>query len=130
MRTVLLAGLALAACGSPPPRAPVAGQAARAGVDAATKVYSDCVDSRAGSVDVSGALPGDVVDKIVRVCKPARDALVGKVARFYGIGHPALRLDQLAIVGEESVKDIDGPIAAAATVKIVDRQQAAAKSGQ
>ena len=103
---------------------------ARAGVDAATKVYSDCVDSRAGSVDVSGALPGDVVDKIVRVCKPARDALVAKVARFYGIGHPALRPDQLAIVGEESVKDIDGPIAAAATVKIVARQQAAAKSGQ
>ncbi len=130
MRLALLAVLMLAACGSPPPRAPVAGQQSRAEVDAATKVYSDCVDSRAATVDVSGAMPGDVVDAIVKVCQPARAALVSKVAAFHKLGHPKLRPDQLAIVGEESVKDIDAPIAADAVVKVVERQQAAAKSGK
>ena len=130
MKHAVASALLLAGCGSPPPRAPVAGQAARAGLDAATKVYSDCVASRADTVDVAGALPGDVVEAIVKVCRPARAALVGKVAKFYQLGHPALRDDQVAMVGEESVKDIDGPIAAAATVTIVDRQQVAAKAGQ
>ena len=122
--------LALAACGSPPPRAPAAGQQARAGVDAATKAYSDCVDSRAGSVDVSGALPGDLVDAIVKVCKPARDALLTKVAAFHRSGHPKEPIAYAQLVAEESVKDVDGPIAAAAVVKVVERQQAAEKTGK
>ncbi len=122
--------LALDACGSPPPRAPVAGQQARAGVDAATKAYSDCVDARAGVVPVAGDLAGPIVDRVVRDCRPARLALLAKVAAFHKLGHPAERQDYADLVAEESVKDVDGPIAAAAVIKVVERQQAAEKTGK
>ncbi|GEM_PF-930289 len=129
-RAALVAFFALAACGSPPPRAPVAGQQARAGVDAATKAYSDCVDRRAGIVPVASDLAGPIVAGVIRDCRPVRLALLAKVAAFHKLGHPAERQDYADLVAEESVKDVDGPIAAAAVIKIVERQQAAGKTGK
>ena len=122
MKRTALAALLLAACGQPVPRPPVVGQEARAAVDAATKVYSDCVSSRAATVDVAEQLAGNVVDAIVKACKPARQLLVAKVAAFHHLGHPKERLDYAEMVAEESVKDIDEPIASAAVIKIVERQ--------
>lgn len=123
MRLVAPAVLLLAACGQPAPRAPVVGQEARAAVDAATKVYSDCVSSRAVSVDVTGQLAGNVVDAIVKACKPARRLLIERVAAFHHLGHPKATRDYAELVAEESVKQIDEPIASAAVVTIVDRQR-------
>lgn len=126
MRSLVIL-LALAACGSPPPRAPAVGQEARAGVDAATKAYGDCVDKGAGTVLVAAALAGDIVDGIVKSCRPARLALLAKVAAFHKMGHPKERQEYADLVAQASVQDIDGPIAAAAVLKIVERQQATEK---
>lgn len=79
---------------------------------------------------MTGTLPGDVVNAIVKVCKPARDALLAKVAAFHRSGHPQETVPYSQLVAEESVKDVDGPIAAAAVVKVVGRQQPAQKTGQ
>lgn len=121
-RAVLALLLALAACDAAPPRVDTAGTAARAEVDAATKLYAECIAGHADAIPLPDDGAGSIVDSIVRSCKPARVDLIAKVAAFDRIGHPKHRPDQAEAVAEASVLTIEDELRQAAVVAIIKRQ--------
>lgn len=120
--TITLAGLALTACDAPAPRVDTAGQTARATVDAATKLYSDCVTGHAGAVPVSDEAAGSLALEILKTCKKARDDLAVKVATFHKLGNPKESQAMAEAVADASVKGIDDELRGQAVVTIVKRQ--------
>jgi hypothetical protein len=114
--------LALAACEAPAPRPDTAGEAARAKVDELTKVYGDCVDGKAKSLEVKGVAAGSLALDILAMCEPDRAALAAEVAAFHKIGNPKETDAMAAAVADASVKTIDDEVRRAAVVTIIQRQ--------
>lgn len=119
---LVLPTLLLAACDAPAPRVDTAGQAARATVDAATKLYSDCVTGHAGSIPVSDEAAGSLALEILKTCKTAREDLAVKVAAFHKLGNPKASQAMSDAVADASVKGIDDELRGQAVVTIVKRQ--------
>lgn len=103
----LIALLALAACDAPPPRPPVEGQVARAKVDAATKAWSDCIDTTVKKLATPLTQAADAADGAFKQCAPLRAALVAEVSRFRRIGTPKESAEHNAAVAEASVSAIE-----------------------
>lgn len=122
MHRALLVALLVAACSPPAARVDTQGQAARASVDAATKLYSDCVTGHAGAVPVTEEAAGSLALEILKTCKKARDDLAIKVAAFHKIGNPKESQAMADAVADASVKGIDDELRGQAVVTIVKRQ--------
>ncbi|WP_439532672.1 hypothetical protein [Polymorphobacter sp.] len=118
------AGLLLASCGDATvqQRPETEGSAARTEMDAATKVYAECVSSQAETMPVADEAAGTLALNAMAVCKGSRDVLVEKVAAFNAIGYPERTPQQLDTVAEASVKLLDDEARQAAVVTIVRRQ--------
>lgn len=114
----------LAACSSPAPRTDTQGEAARALVDAATKLYGECVSGHAEALPVGGEAAGSIALQILESCKASRTDLVAKVAGFHKIGNPRESDAMAQAVAEASVKYIDDEARQAAVVTIIKRQAA------
>jgi hypothetical protein len=119
-------GLFLAACEAPAPRVDTAGQAARTDMDAATKVYAECIAGQAETMPVAGEAAGTLALNALALCKGSREALAEKVADFNAIGYPERTPEQLAAVAEASVKLLEDEARQAAVVTIIRRQNEAA----
>jgi hypothetical protein len=114
--------LLLAACDAPPPRPDTVGRTARVELNAATKVYAECVDGQAQTMPVEGEAAGTLALNALAMCKGSREALLKEVAAFNAIGFPNRTPEQLAAVAEASVKLLDDEARQAAVVTIVRRQ--------
>ncbi|QYE35532.1 hypothetical protein KZX46_06035 [Polymorphobacter sp. PAMC 29334] len=106
-RLVLIAVLALAACGSPPTRAPVDGQLARAKVDAATNDYANCLDTTVKRLATPTTQAADAADATFKECMPVRAKLVAEVSKFRRIGAPKESAEYNTAVAEQSVLAIE-----------------------
>jgi hypothetical protein len=115
----LLLLLALAACGSPPPRAPVAGQEARKAMDAASTAYADCVNAAALAAVPQDVLPGTAAIAAVKGCSAERAALVARVGDFHKLGAPNEPANVSAAVADQSVSAIEGELRNRAVTTIV-----------
>ena len=104
---ILVTLLSLAACNAPPPRPPVEGQMERAKVDAATKIWSDCIDTTVKKLATPLTQAADAADGAFKICTPLRAALVAEVGRFRRIGAPKESADNNAAVAEASVSAIE-----------------------
>jgi len=117
-------GLGLAACGEPKvqDRAETEGSAARIEMEAATKVYAECVSGQADTMPVADEAAGTLALNALAMCKGSRDVLTEKVAAFNAIGYPQRTPEQLSAVAEASVKLLDDEARRAAVVTIINRQ--------
>jgi len=104
---ILLALLALAACDAAPPRPSVAGVEGRKRVDAATKAWSDCLDTTVKKLATPTTQAADAADGAFRTCAPLRAALVAEVGRFHRLGAPTESAAYNAAVAEASVAAIE-----------------------
>jgi hypothetical protein len=111
--------LALAACGSPPPREPVAGQEARKAMDAASVAYADCVNAAATAAIPQDVLPGTAAIAAVKGCQDARATLVKRVDDFHRIGSPTEPANVSEAVADQSVTAIEGELRNRAVTTIV-----------
>lgn len=118
----LTALLALVACNAPKPKPDTVGQVARAEVDAATKVYGECISNKADALPVKDAAAGSLALDILQMCKPERDDLLAKVAAFHKIGNPKETDARADAVAEASVLSVDDEARRAAVVTIIKRQ--------
>ncbi len=104
----LIALLALAACdAAPPPRPSVAGVEGRKKVDAATKAWSDCLDTTVKKLATPTIQAADAADNAFKACAPQRAALVAEVSRFRRLGKPDESATNNAAVAEASVAAIE-----------------------
>ncbi len=103
----LLALLALAACDAAPPRPSVAGIEGRKKVDAATKAWSDCLDTTVKKLATPTTQAAQAADGAFKACAPARAALVAEVSRFRRLGEPNESATNNAAVAEASVEAIE-----------------------
>lgn len=106
-RVALLALLALAACDAAPPRPSVAGVEGRRRVDAATKAWSDCLDTTAKKLATPETQAADAADGAFKTCAPKRAALVAEVGRFRRLAKPNESPQDNAAVAEASVAAIE-----------------------
>lgn len=127
IRLALLAALALAACDTPAPRGPVEGQVARDKVDAATKVYADCIDTTTKRLATPLVQAADAASAAFRQCATSRAALIAEVAHFRRLGTPNESADNNAAVAEASVAVIDTDLRAQAVVTAVSTKLAQEK---
>ncbi len=104
---VLLALLALAACDATPPRPSVAGVEGRKKVDAATKAWSDCLDTTVKKLATPSTQAADAADGAFKACAPQRAALVAEVSKFRRLGEPNESATNNAAVAEASVAAIE-----------------------
>ena len=111
--------VALAACDAAPPRPTVAGVEGRARVDAATKVWSDCVTTTTQTLAVSTTQAADAADGGFKACAPKRAALVAEVSRFRRLGTPNETATNNAAVAEASVAAIETDLRAQTEVTAV-----------
>jgi hypothetical protein len=118
--------LMLAACDAPAPRVDSAGQAARTDMDAAAKVYAECISGQAETMPVAGEAAGSLALNALAMCTGSREALAEKVAAFNAIGYPERTPQQLAAVAEASVKILEDEARQAAVVTIIGRQNVTA----
>lgn len=126
MRLAVIALLAVTACASPAPRGSTEGEAQQKKMDAATKVYADCIDKGAKSIEVTNDAAGTLGDRVVLACKPQRNALMADVVAFNQIGHPKFSIDQSKAVAEASIATIEDDLRQQTVVIIVNRQPATA----
>ena len=117
--------LLLAACSPPAARVDTQGQAARAEVDDATRLYGECVSGHADALPVNGDAAGSIALEILKTCKASRTDLVAKVARFHKLGNPKESDARAEAVAEASVMEIDDQVRQAAVVTIIKRQSTA-----
>ncbi len=103
----VLALLALAACDAAPPRPSVAGVEGRRKVDAATKVWSDCLDTTVKAQATPETQAADAAATAFKTCAPKRAALVAEVSRFRRLGEPNETATNNAAVAEASVAAIE-----------------------
>lgn len=122
-RWLLLPALALAACDAPAQRPDTEGQAMRAEVDHLTKVYADCVSGHADSIPLNDDPAGNIVDEVMKSCRPARNTLYRKVSAFDRFGHPKHTPEMADAVAQASVATLDDEIREAAVVTIFKRRQ-------
>ena len=110
MRAAIAAALlALAACEAseqkmPPPE--TEGQKQRAVVDAATKVFTDCVLEAARTSPTEGGV-GPLVTKAVEACPDERAALKAEVVKFTKLGRPTATDAQADALAEGSVRQLE-----------------------
>jgi hypothetical protein len=125
-RVFAMAGLlVVAACNqAPAPRVDSTGMAAQKMMDAATKLYSDCVTGHADALPVGEEAAGTLALQILKTCAATRADLVAKVAKFHLIGHPREGQPMADAVAEASVQAIDDELRGQAVVTIVKRQTA------
>ncbi len=122
----LVALLAVAACSQPAVK-PTEGAAQQAKMDAATKVYADCISAGVKTADVAGDAAGSIANRVVVACKDKRNVLMADVIAFHQIGHPKFRIDQSKAVAEASVATIEDTLRSDTVVAIVQRQTGTAK---
>ena len=117
-------GLLLAACGEPKiqERDETEGSAARIEMEAATKVYAECISGQADTMELADEPAGSLAITAVKMCEGSREALVQKVAVFNKIGYPNRTEEQVAAVAEASVKLLEDEARQAAVVTIIKRQ--------
>ncbi len=128
-RAFVILTLALAACSPPVRRTDTQGEAARKGVDAATRAYADCVTAATGAIDVSGETAGSLALSAMKSCARERTALIGLTSKFWLLGHPAVDHSKAdyqqrmsVAVAEASVQTIEDDLRQQAVVQIVQRQ--------
>jgi hypothetical protein len=117
-----LVPLAVAACGDPPPRAPVPGPEAQKAVDAATVAYAACIEKGAAAAPIGSSTPGNVVSDVVAACRPQRDALAEKIKVLQRLGHPNQSEAQIAVVAEASIKLFEPDLREKAVVALIRRE--------
>lgn len=115
----LLALLALAACDAAPPRPPVEGVEGRKRVDAATAVWSNCLDATAKKLATPETQAADAADGAFKACVPQRAALVEEIKRFHRLGNPTATAQYNAAVAEASVAGIEGDLRSSTEVTAV-----------
>ena len=124
MKLVLIALFALAACSPSAPSKPTEGAAQKAKMDAATKVYADCIAEGAKSVAVADDAAGSIADNVVTTCKEKRNTLMVDVIAFHQIGHPKFSIAQSKAVAEASIATIEDELRQQTVLTIVGRQTA------
>ena len=120
----LLAIVAFSACSPAAPPKPTEGEAQKARMDAATKVYAACIADGAKAIDVGTDAAGTLGDRVVTACKPLRNTLMADVIAFHQIGHPKFSIDQSRAVAEASIATIEDDLRQQTVVTIVTRQSA------
>ena len=122
----LAALLCLAACSPATADFPVMteGEAQKARMDLATKLYSDCITAGARDVDVNNDAAGSIANRVVVACKDPRNVLLADVAAFHQIGHPKFSIAQSKAVAEASIATAEDELRRQAVVTVVTRQLA------
>ena len=117
---------ALAACSPSTAEFPemTEGEAQKARMDLATKLYSDCITGGARDVDVNNDAAGSIANRIVVACKGPRNTLMADVTAFHQIGHPKFSIAQSKAVAEASIATAKDELRRQAVVTVVTRQLA------
>ena len=88
-------------------RAPLARHVWRKRVDAATKAWSDCLDTTVKKLATPETQAADAADGSFKACAPQRAALVAEVGRFRRLGEPNESAVNNAAVAEASVEAVE-----------------------